>query len=480
MLAAIAIVGILLLVGFGPIPAALFVIPVGGVWMLKDPRRTTAVLVMTMLFLPATIALSDSFVTRTLFFFGGIALCLIGFTQRWARGQVRLSGSWAIWLALGLLSALAIIAGGPIGEISIALRPYLFVAVLAWFLRAEFQVDRGQIRPLLLLLGWATFALAVFALYQWFTGTWPLLDQFAEGRQYTSDSYFGRPGGTQGHPILYGLVAAFGAIVALATRMRGWLLIAAFNVVGVGISGSRSAYVALAVAVVVYFLSTRRLAPLRPPTRWQLGGLGALLLAGVVFAIVKWDALFEALLQPLLERINVFDDPSGSARTLRLDIGWDIITSDPLAFLVGHGPGFDLNYLSHYGIPDNLAVTFDNLYVSVWINFGLLGFVALAGTMLLGFFSSGYLGRSLIALVAVDMFFFYVTSWPAALTVLALGWALGGENVTRVLDENGFRGSRAAAARIERDRAGAQTTNDSHIHHGAPLLADTVREGKRP
>jgi hypothetical protein len=117
---------------------------------------------------------------------------------------------------------------------------------------------------------------------------------------------------------------------------------------------------------------------------------------------------------------------SGSARIARIRAGWHGITESPTTVVVGHGPDADFRYFHDHPINDNQAQVFDNTYVSVWYNFGLLGLLSLLAAMVgLYWRLRSVPARAIILGTAAQIFFFDVWPWPTAIAVFAVGVALG-------------------------------------------------------
>ncbi|SCG61693.1 O-Antigen ligase [Micromonospora humi] len=164
----------------------------------------------------------------------------------------------------------------------VGVAPLLCVGVLGWHLVEEARHDRRTILRIAETLTWFSVAVALFAKYQTVSRTWPIFDQFAYDWTYTSAFDATRAVGISGHPIIYGTFAMAMALVALTVRGRFWYVPVAANLAGLVLSGTRSAWVGMILALGLWLLLQWRKATWR-----GLGG--ALAVAAVAGALVAVD-----------------------------------------------------------------------------------------------------------------------------------------------------------------------------------------------
>jgi O-antigen ligase len=163
---------------------------------------------------------------------------------------------------------------------------------------------------------------------------------------------------------------------------------------------------------------------------------------------------------------------SGGARIARIKAGWHGIADSPISLVFGHGPNSEFRYFHDHPINDNQAQVFDNTYVTVWYDFGLLGLLSLLAAMVgLYWRLRSVPARAIILGTAAQIFFFDVWPWPTAIAVFAVGVALGAtgspELAARPLRE--LIGNRRRPAAPE--ASGAQGTGSE----SRPALAPVAR-----
>lgn len=400
----------------------------------------------SLIFIPVTVSFGLPIHEVTAGYLAMIAIgvvCLVQFPGGISATAVLIALAPTAFIALSALHASA-----RIPTIASAIRPWAALAILALGLRAFAAAQPDAFRRALasiLPLGAAIGALAV---YQRAVGGWPVLDELARAPQYTSLSYPGRSGGTMGHPIILGAVMAAVLILTVAMRPRQRLLYISLATMAVLLSGSRSALVALMVVTLVAGLSRTR--ERISATTAVVTGWTVLLVGTVAYAFGA--AAVKQSLGDLLERFALQGDASAAQRGDRFSVAWNLITESPGTVFAGHGPGYSVTYLSTVDVGFTNAYTFDNTYLSVWVDFGLLALVPLIASLLIAFTLASLPGRCLLALVATEAMFFDITSWPAILLVAALGAAM-------------FRG---VDIRLRRTHAQRKTPSN---RDGDPLIA---------
>ncbi|WBC14307.1 O-antigen ligase family protein [Micromonospora sp. WMMA1998] len=155
--------------------------------------------------------------------------------------------------AVLVLPTCAVLAGlvhwHGVKPVAVGVAPLLCFGVLGWHLVEEARHDWRPILRIAETLTWFSVAVAVFAKYQTVSRSWPIFDQFAYDWTYTSAFDATRAVGVSGHPIIYGTFAMAMALVALTLRGRFWYVPVAANLVGLVLSGTRSAWVGTILAL---------------------------------------------------------------------------------------------------------------------------------------------------------------------------------------------------------------------------------------
>ncbi|MFJ1539402.1 hypothetical protein ACIODS_12735 [Micromonospora chalcea] len=257
-------------------------------WVLTDPVRITWAVFVIAFAVPVTIDVG--YPTNPSY-----ALLLVLFVlAAWGRVLRAERDGWpprALAAAL-LLPSCAVLAGlvhwHGVKPIAVGVAPLLCFGVLAWHLAEEARHDRRTVRRIAEALTWFSVAVAVFAKYQTASRSWPIFDQFAYDWTYTSAFDATRAVGLSGHPIIYGTFAMAMVLVALTLRGRFWYVPVTANLVGLVLSGTRSAWVGTILALGFWlFLQWRKVS-------WR--GLGT----AAVIAAVTWTlvAVSPPALQP--------------------------------------------------------------------------------------------------------------------------------------------------------------------------------------
>ncbi|MFD6661360.1 O-antigen ligase family protein [Micromonospora chalcea] len=416
-------------------------------WVLTEPVRITWAVFVIAFAVPVTIDVG--YPTNPSY-----ALLLVLFLlAAWGRVLRAERDGWppkALAAAL-LLPACAVLAGlvhwHGVKPIAVGVAPLLCFGVLAWHLAEEARHDRRTVLRIAEALTWFSVAVAVFAKYQTASRSWPIFDQFAYDWTYTSAFDATRAVGLSGHPIIYGTFAMAMVLVALTLRGRFWYVPVAANLVGLVLSGTRSAWVGTVLALGLWlFLQWRKVS-------WR--GLGsAAAIAAITWALVAFSppALLPdttastptgqgtatAAVPPpspaapvassaapapespastpspaapapstassvapepsapapaaptgsAVDSVDVagsrISDPaSADARFTRMSVVWDGITRDWSTVVFGNGPEANVRFLENVGIGDGQAQVFDNTYLTFWYNFGLIGLACLLALLVL-------------------------------------------------------------------------------------------------
>jgi hypothetical protein len=311
--------------------------------------------------------------------------------------------------------------------VGVGVLPFVAYAVIGWHVVEESRRDPDVAVRAAVTLAWIGVAVAGLAVYQRLTGTWPGLDRFAVSEAFTSGVGVGRSAGTMGHPIIYGTFCMAMMCVAIGLRFRLWQVPFAANVVGLVLSGSRSAWIGAVAGLGLWYL----MQPHKVTRRGVVTG-GALALAGG--GLFLWGPDAVGIVRDRLA--NLTGQSSATARFTRVEEAWAGITESPRAFLFGQGPEAHVRFFNEIGISDGLAQAFDNSYLTMWYDFGLLGLVALLGLLVVAFVRARSVpARLLLVGFGVQIWFFDCYLWPAAVAVplLASGLAFSPRSATAPL-----------------------------------------------
>ncbi|MEV4690759.1 hypothetical protein AB0K27_06485 [Micromonospora echinospora] len=251
-------------------------------WVLTEPVRITWAVFVIAFAVPVTIDVG--YPTNPSY-----ALLLVLFLlAAWGRVLRAERDGWppkALAAAL-LLPACAVLAGlvhwHGVKPIAVGVAPLLCFGVLAWHLAEEARHDRRTVLRIAEALTWFSVAVAAFAKYQTASRSWPIFDQFAYDWTYTSAFDATRAVGLSGHPIIYGTFAMAMVLVALTLRGRFWYVPVTANLVGLVLSGTRSAWVGTVLALGFWLLLQWRKAS------WR--GLGsAAAITAITWALVAFS-----------------------------------------------------------------------------------------------------------------------------------------------------------------------------------------------
>lgn len=321
-------------------------------------------------------------------------------------------------LIVPLLSATL---SGQWGGLVDAEKPLLAAALMGVYIAVLGDRYRDKVSAAIRALPWIGVGCAAFAALQYVSGTWLLYE--AVSLNHGAGGFAGRAAATFGHPTIYGFFAVIAAVVAVQLRQRWWPALFAVNTIGIVLSGSRSAAVALAVGVLgALFLARRRR---KASPRQHAAGWFAVA-ALVATAPLYMNSVGQVLGDVVAAR---FADASAStsflAHEVRRDAAWDYITSDPVAFLVGHGPRGAVTYLTSTSLGDNESATFDNSYLTLWVDYGIVGLGVLLFVALWALRRCRQMVAPMAA-IAVSFYAFDFQQWTITLMLVALfgGYAL--------------------------------------------------------
>ncbi|WP_438354506.1 O-antigen ligase family protein [Microbacterium sp. CJ88] len=273
--------------------------------------------------------------------------------------------------------AAAMLRGQPADQISPATTALLRLASWSGVLLVAIDgiSTHADAAKLVRRLAIAGAALAALGLAQFFSGQ-TLLDWWGnipglavDASGVATRGAFTRASGTATHPLEYGtaVVAALPLAITAAvnrgfrnraSRFAGWWWVAVGVILLASlVTVSRSALIGLGVAVVASLPAIPR------AYRWGVATLGAII-AATVFALVP--GMFGTLVNLF---VGASDDPSTQSRTAALARVPEFISSSPV---IGQGFG---TFLPRYYI-------FDDAWVLLTVEVGLLGVLCMAGMVL--------------------------------------------------------------------------------------------------
>lgn len=236
-------------------------------------------------------------------------------------------------------------------------------------------------------------------------------------------SAFHRVPGSLNHPIVYAVVITTGLILVVANPLK-WpkapRLISGILFIGaLYASGSRSAIIAAAVAIVIYLIHAVNL------THWVRN---VTFIGIVAFAT---SVVFGHQISQAIEKLT--SSTSYTQRQSSLQ-GFNRLLHREGAeqwFGVGFG-GQQKLYVHDYLYSTNNSVTVDNMLVYVLGTMGLIGFILFAAYCLWMLYRADRLGRALLSGIFVMFFSFDVLTWPsqAFLMTLVMGAGVMGRQVT--------------------------------------------------
>ncbi|MFK4242554.1 O-antigen ligase family protein [Micromonospora chokoriensis] len=436
-------------------------------WVLLDPVRVTWAVFIIAFAIPVTIDFgyptNPSYTLLLLLFVLAFWGRLLRAERDGWRRNVILAG--LVLPLCGLISGLVHWHG--IKPIVVGLSPLACVGVLCWHVIEEARRDRQLIIRIAEWLTWLSVPVAAFAKYQTLTLSWPIFDQLAYHWTYTSAFDATRAVGISGHPIIYGSFAMAMALIALTIKGRYWYVPVVANLAGLVLSGTRSAWVGIVLALALWLLLRWR------AISWR--GVGSAILIAVtalMFVAVK-PSLFSFVTaaapsatwfpgspptpapapgsstptpgssspttgaaDPVGAAESRISDPlqsaSANARFARISVLWDGITQDWSTVVFGNGPEANVRYLERVAIGDGEAQVFDNTYLTFWYNYGLLGLAGLLSLLLVLWWRlRSVVTRILLVGIGAQIFFFDAWLWLGAVAVFVLAVALAGADASR-------------------------------------------------
>ena len=223
-----------------------------------------------------------------------------------------------------------------------------------------------------------------------------------------------------GHSILYGGYCMVSALISAVLAPKWWRVLLLASIGGLLLTGARSAWLGAAVALLVVLVVRRP-----KISFWGLYsgivGLSLLLVAMIAFP----HAVDEVVAAASGRLENFAESQSALARQLRVDLAWGQIAHTEFSWWWGLGPGALVAYFSSTKTKDNLAATFDNSYLTLWYDYGVIPVLLLAIMLLVMVLRPGaLLGRVLALGIAVQIIFFDFYQWPLMIGAIALAAGL--------------------------------------------------------
>lgn len=403
-------------------PLLVLAIPAALVFLICvfRPNLGIYVLMALLFFAPVTVNLGWSGQTTTYVFFAAAALALGGRLARFFTKAQRVGEQfWIMWLLVPV-ALLGVIHGTALADWWVDARSLMVLVVVAWHVSAEAKLDPERMRRVAIMIVWAAPALAVVALHQRAVGFWPFFDQYASSASYTSRGDPSRSASIMGHPILYGSYCMVASVVAAALKPKNWKLLLGAALIGLILSGARSAWIGAGVALFLLVLVYR--------PRISFWGMysGLIILCIVLVAFIVAPDLSAKFVEIATGRVdNLAGSQSSLARQLRGNIAWSQIDATDETWWWGLGPGALVAYFARSSIGDNLAATFDNSYLTLWYEYGIITLAAFSLVMVAAILRGGApAGRVLMVAIAAQVVFFDMYQWPLMMGAVALAAGL--------------------------------------------------------
>ncbi|MCW3840038.1 O-antigen ligase family protein [Micromonospora yasonensis] len=409
------------------------------VWGLWTPSRLNYALFAVLFLVPVTADPGYPAKPVWMVLLTATAIALFGRLQRFHPDKPFASVGMLV-MALPAAGAVAALVHwhGP-KDLIFALAPFVCYAVIAWHVVEEARQDPEALKSLARAFAWVGVPVALLAIYQRVTGTWPILDELATSNAFTSSAGAGRSVGTIGHPIVYGTYCMMSMCVAITLRGRLWQLPFAAGAVGLLLSGSRSAWIGTACAAVVWYLAQRR-----KVTRRGLVLVAVSLAVGAVVVVARPRPLRGTIDLVASRLTNLTGSSSATARYSRSETALSGLRQGFDTVLFGQGPEAHVRFFQEVGIGDHLAQTFDNSFLTLWYDLGLITLLPFLAILVALFVRSKSLtARLLVVGIAVQIYFFDFYLWPcaAAALILAAGLAIARDSSETTLPPRDTRAS---------------------------------------
>ncbi|WP_433050108.1 O-antigen ligase family protein [Dactylosporangium sp. CS-033363] len=394
---------------------------VAALWGLYTPQRLNYTLFAVMFLVPATVDFGYPTYPEVMILLTATAIAVYGRIQRFDPAEPIPVGSLVVF-ALPVVCVLTALANWrSLKDVLIGVLSLGCYSIITWHVVDEARRDGAAMRRLALGFAWLGVPIALLAVYQRLSGTWPVLDEFAVSPAFTSGAGVGRSAGTMGHPIVYGTYCMMSMCAALALRGTLWRLPFAAGAAGLLLSGSRSAWIGIACALAYWYLTLEKKFTRRGVTLVAAGLVagGALVLAG--------PAPVRNAVELLRARLtNLTQQDSATARYRRSGEAWDGIWSSAHSVVFGEGAEAHTRFFREVGIDDGLAAAFDNSFLTLWYDYGIVAVLVLCGLLVFAFvrYRSPAARLMLIGFVA-QIYFFDFYLWPCAAAMLVLAVGLG-------------------------------------------------------
>lgn len=364
---------------------------------------------------PATIA-TQQVMTGAFYFAAYLAIVYLFFAGAGAR-------SWAVLLLAGIpLAGLALTGvGGPAAVVT-ATAPILATVAVSTALVHFARADQSGFRTIVVALIYLSIPIALIAIYQRVTGTWPVLDEFA---RLTSASSDGRSAASFGHPIIYGVFAQTMAVSASFYRPKLWQLAVFGNVIGLVLSGTRGSWVAFLVMLALSLIVLARSAGKTVNFARTIGGVCAAVVFVAVLVTAFPDPIKSTIVSVETRLDSVAAKSSTEAREARARLAVKSIASGPETLVFGHGPGAAQAFWMRTGnLGDTGAATFDSSYLTLAYDYGVLGGGLLSLALLVFALLPGQaVGRIVVVGLGVSLYTFDWAGWPSVVALIAIGIA---------------------------------------------------------
>lgn len=310
----------------------------------------------------------------------------------------------------------------PLGELRTAIKPYAALAAACYLAAITARYRPTTLRTTIRWVLWISIPIAILAIYQRHSGSWPVLDQLASKPSGASSGFPGRSAGIFGQPVVYGGFCQAMIVIAYFQRPQLWRLVVGLNAVGLLLSGTRGAWLSLGVVLLI-LAAGRATGHIRAPSQGESVGW---VIAGAI-AVCLLPVFAPQLINNAQTRVTgEYSHVGQSARAYRLRIGWARISADPVTLIRGRGPTGAKQFWGGAGsVGDRGASTFDNTYLTLWFDTGLIGVLILGGLLVAAVLGPGEPGGRLVLLgLAINAWFYDILGWPATLALVALGVGL--------------------------------------------------------
>lgn len=385
--------------------------------VLAPPHRARAFALVGAVCLVVVVAQNNApSVVRNGAFALGIAVLVVAElrSSRRGRGSPMLVAAIVAWW--GLVALVVALTG------SYSLEPLAvqvaFIVTMVWSISRATPSDLSWLVTSIIVLAAAQTLLGLAEVFAGVDPIWGYRGGLRRDNPFVPDLV--RAQGTMGHPIVFGYLQGLAVVLAWANpfRMPQWarLLLLALTVTGVVLSGTRSAALAAAVAIVAHIV-------LRIEAFQLLRGLFLLLAAAVLVAVLDFG-----LTQLVLDTI---DSGSWIHRLGSLQAVPNLLERSGWELWWGSGYGSERELFARgyivltYGLP-----VVDNFFVYLLGTTGIVGLCLMLGILVFAFLRGNRYVKAAVIYVAGMFFSFDTTVWFSSgvllFVVLGLAAATGG------------------------------------------------------